>query len=213
MRRWPLIAAIVYVALVVAGLFVVPTAPEVSASATRLVRYYRAHGDEVRLLTWLAAISTIPLVLLVARLRQTLTGTSRDVMLLGAVGLVVPTTIWTWLGAGLALHAATMRADGARLVNDVRAYFGPVLTVSIILLVLPLGLAAWRGSGRLPRWFAWLTFGFAAEQAAESLTILGTRGFAAPGGAWNFEVGAVLFLVWILAGGLAVSTPTRIAST
>jgi hypothetical protein len=48
MKRWPLFAAIVYVVLLFAGLFVVPAAPEVTASGARLVRYFRDHGDGVR---------------------------------------------------------------------------------------------------------------------------------------------------------------------
>jgi hypothetical protein len=195
-----------YVVLVVIGLFVVPTAPDATTSGDHIVRYYRSHADDVRLLTWFAAVATIPLVLLIARLRQALAGTSRDVMLLGAVGVVAPTIVWTWFAAGLALHPATMTTANARLVNDVRSYFGPVLTVSILLMIVPIGLAAWHTTAGLPRWLAWLTAVFALEQAAETMTIFSTRGFSAPGGAWNFGVGAVLFLVWVLAAGVATTT-------
>ena len=52
MKRWPLFAAIAYVVLLFAGLVVVPAAPEVTASGARLVRYYRDHGDGVRVVTW-----------------------------------------------------------------------------------------------------------------------------------------------------------------
>ncbi len=156
-RRWPLYAAIAYVVVVLVGLFAVPAAPEVTASGARVVRYYQDHGDGVRIATWLATISAIPFVLLVAWLRSRLSGIGRDVLLFGAVGYVVPTVVWTWLSAGLALHPQSLDPHMARAVSDVHAYFGPVLTVSVILLIAPVGIAAWRGTGGFPRWIGWIT--------------------------------------------------------
>jgi hypothetical protein len=205
MKRWPLFAAIAYVVLLFAGLVFVPVAPEVTASGARLVRYYQEHGDAVRLATWLGAWSMVPIVLLVAHLRSRLTGISRDVTLLGAAGVVVPTVVWLWFNAGLALHPDTLDPHVARTIADVSAYFGPVLTVSIILLIAPIGLAAWRREGGYPRWLAWLTIVFAAEQSIETITIFGHRGFFAPGGPMNFTLGAGLFLIWVLGAGIAAS--------
>jgi len=205
MRRWPLFAAIAYVVLLFAGLVVVPAAPEVTASGERVVRYYQDHGDGVRWAMWLGTWSTVPIVLLVAHLRSRLAGTGRDVMLLVAAGLVVTTAVWSWFNAGLALHPRTLDPHVARTVADVSAYFGPVLTVSIVLLVVPIGLAAWRGEGGFPRWLAWLTIVFALEQSVETVTVLGKRGFIAPGGPMNFTLGAGLFFVWVIAAGVAAA--------
>ena len=99
----------------------------------------------------------VPIVLLIAHWRSRLTGMGRDVMLLGDAGLVVSTIVWSWFNPGLALHADMLDPHVARTVADVSAYFGPVLTVSIVLLIVPIGLAAWRGEGGFPRWLAWLT--------------------------------------------------------
>lgn len=206
MKRWPLIAAIAYAVLVCAGLTIVPAAPEVSVSGARLVRYYQDHGDGVRLAMWLSAWSMVPIVLLIAHLRSRLVGTGRDVMLLGAVGLVVPTILWSWFSLGLALHPTALDPKVARTVADVSAYFGPVLTVSIILLIVPIGLAAWRREAGLPRWLAWLTVVFALEQSIETITVFGKSGFVAPGGAMNFTLGAGLFLVWVVAAGAATAS-------
>ncbi len=203
MRRWPLAAAISYAIIVGVGLFVVPAAPEVTAPGTTLVAYYTRHAQGVRLVAWLGAISLVPLALLIAHLRSRIEGIGRDVMMLGAVGLVTSTMIWLWFGAGLALHARTLQPQTARAVADVSEFFGPILTVAVILLVGPIGAAAWRRSGGLPRWLAWLTIGLVAEQLAETTTIFGRSGFAAPGGAMNATVGAGLFLVWIVAAGIA----------
>jgi hypothetical protein len=85
----------------------------------------------------------------------------------------------------------------------VSAYFGPVLTVSIVLLIAPIGLAAWRGDGGFPRWLAWFTGVFALEQSIETITVFGKRGFIAPGGPMNFVLGAGLFVAWVIAAGAA----------
>ena len=90
---------------------------------------------------------------------------------------------------------------------------GPVLTVSIILLIVPIGLGAWRGEcGLLTTQLAlaWFTFVFAVEQVSRSrrstLTVFGKRGFIAPGGPMNFTLGAGLFLVWVISAGVAASS-------
>ena len=207
MRRWPLLAAIAYVVPLFAGLFVLPAAPEVNVSGARLVRYYSDHGNGIRVVTWLSTVSMVPIVLLLSHLRSRLMGMSRDVMLFGAVGLVVPTTIWSWFNAGLALHAGSLDPHVARTVVDVSLYFGPVLTVSIVLLIAPIGLAAWRGEGGFPHWLVWITALFGLEQSIETITVLGKRGSIAPGGPMNFMLGAGLFAVWVIAAGAAVSAP------
>jgi len=205
--RWcALIASAAYVVIVAVGLFAVPAAPGVDASGSRLVSFYAAHASGVRLVTWLGALSLVPLALLVANLRARVThGVSRDITMLGGAGVLSSTIIWLWFGAGLALHAHGMAPATARALADTSAYFAPTLTASIILLITPVGLAAWRGDSGLPRWLGWVTIAFAFEQTVETVTILGRRGFIAPGGAMNFDVGAVLFLVWVLAAGIALS--------
>src|ERR1700737_3789177 len=185
MKRWPLFAAIAYVVLLFAGLLVVSNAPDVTDTGARTVRSYRNHAVGGRVVTWLTTVSAVPLVLLVAHLRSRLTGLGRDVMLLGAASLVISTIAFSWVAAGLALHADTLDPRVARTLTDVSDYFGPVLTVSIILLIVPIGLAAWRREGGFPRWLAYLTAVFAVEQAVETVTVFGKSGFIAPGGPMN----------------------------
>lgn len=207
MRRWwPLLAACGYVVLLFAGIFVIPAMPEVTASGARLVRYFQDHRNGVHVLTWMSAWSMVPLVLLIASLRARLVGMARDVMLLGAVGVVSATIVWSWINAGLALHPSTLDPGVARTIADIGAYFGPVLTISIVLLILPVGLSAWHGKAGFPRWFALVTIVFAVEQSLETVTVFGRRGFIAPGGPMNFTLGAGLFIVWIICAGVAAST-------
>jgi len=203
MKRWPLFAAIGYVVLLTGGAVIIPTMPDVNDSGDKLVAYYQDHSDGVRVATWLITLSMIPIVLLIAHLRSRVMGMRRDVLLLGGAGLVVSTSVWSWFSVALALHADTLDPQVARTIADVGAYFGPVATVSIVLLIVPIGLTAWEGNGGFPRWLAWLTAVFALEQIIETITVMGKRGFIAPGGAMNKTLGAGLGVVWIIAAGAA----------
>jgi hypothetical protein len=206
MKRWPLYVAIAYVILLFAALSAAPTAPGVSASGATLVRYYRDHGSALRVSGWLLAWSTVPLVLLFAALRTHLRGLGRDVMLLGAAGVVVAGTVFAWLALGLALHPNTLDPGVARTVTDISLYFGPLLTVLIVVMIAPIGIAAWRNDG-FPKWLAWVTLVFVIEQSIETITIFGKHGFIEPGGAMNLRLGAGLYLVWLICAGAAVAAP------
>ena len=162
----------------------------------------RRQNTALRLTAWLGTLAVIPFVELIADLRTRLSGIARDVMLFGAIGFVVETIVWSWFHVGLALHAATLAPATARALDDIGAYYGPVLTATMVLFIAPLGIAAWQGTAGLPKWFAWVTAVFAAEQLVETITIFGKEGFIAPGGSMNFQLGAGLFFgvglgIWI----------------
>jgi hypothetical protein len=204
-RWWPLLAAIVYVIGTVAAAFALPKAPGVSASGAALVRYYRDHADTLRTATWLLTWALVPFVILMAHVRSFLSGLCRDVMLISVTMFAATGTVWTWFNAGLALHAATLDPHVARTLVDISVYFGPILTVADVLLAGAIGIAAWRGDGGLPRWLAYFSAVFALEQAIETITIFGKSGFIAPGGDMNFQLGAGLLFVWLIALGTATS--------
>jgi hypothetical protein len=204
-RWWPLLAAIVYVIASFAAIFAVPKAPDVTASGEVLVRYYRDHADTLRTGTWLLTWAFVPFVILMAHVRSFLSGLCREVMLISVTLFAATGTVFTWFNAGLALHATTLDAHVTRTLVDISAYFGPILTVTDVLLAGAIGLAAWRGDGGLPRWLAYFSAVFALEQAIETITIFGKTGYIAPGGDMNFQLGAGLFLVWLIALGVATS--------
>lgn len=204
-RRWPMFAALAYALLGLGGLFLLPKPPEVDATGQELVAYFKDNNGSVRAVTWLLTLSLLALVPLIAAIRERLVGIGRDIMLIGATSVTILTVVWAWTSAGLALHPDTLDPDVARTVTDVAAYYGPTLTAMVILFAAPVGLAAWHQRGGLPRWLAWLTLVLVVEQLVETTTTIGTRGFFAPGGPMNLELGAGLFLLWVLATGVAVS--------
>ena len=204
-RWWPLLAAIVYVLATFASLGALPKAPDVNASGETLVRYYRDHADGLRTATWVLTWALVPFVILMAHVRSFLSGLCRDVMLISVAMFVTTGTVWTWFNVGLALHASTLDPHVTRTLVDISLYFGPILTVADVLLAGAIGLAAWRGDGGLPRWLAYFSAVFVLEQAIETITIFGKSGFIAPGGDMNFQLGAVLLVVWLIALGAATS--------
>jgi hypothetical protein len=205
-KRWPVWAASTTAVLFVAAQAVVPTPPKLGATGEQVVKYYQDHANGVRLSVWIAAVSLIPFVSLLAWARRRLRGMSRVVMFLGAIAVLVETTLLSWMNGGLAVHASTLDPHVARTVLDIGAFYGPVLTVSVIVLALPIGLAAWKGTGGFAKWLAWVTAVLVVEQVIETVTIFGKSGFTAPGGAMNNVLGAGLFLVWFICVG-AAATP------
>lgn len=205
-RRWPLFAALAFTLLFVFGQLVVPTPPQARASGAKVIAYYQEHRKAVRLSVWFTALAGIAFVPLIAWLRQHTRGLGRDVFLIAATAIVVETTIWTWFSAALALHPGALTPGTARTIMDVAAYYGPVLTVTVILLVAPVALASWNGANGAPRWLAWLSVALIVEQAIETLTVFGTSGFVAPGGPMNLVLGAGLFVIWVIACAAALPT-------
>jgi hypothetical protein len=74
------------------------------------------------------------------------------------------------------------------------------------MMLAPVVVLAFRGEAGLPRWLGWLAGIALAEQIVESITIFGTRGFTAPGGPMNLELGAALTTIALLAIGVVVAT-------
>jgi len=126
----------------------------------------------------------------------------RDVFLVGAISYLVAVEIGTWSWAGLALHADQLNPAIARTVLDVVIFLGPVLTGSTTTMMAPATLLALRGRAQLPLWLGALGAVAIFEQAAETITIFGARGFLQPGGAMNMQLGAMLTLMWLLAFGV-----------
>src|SRR5262249_45190013 len=108
MKRWPLLAALAYVVMLVVAASFVPAAPEASASGAKVVRYFQDHGTALRASLWLSTWAVVPLALLIAALRARLTGIARDVMLIGAAGVVIMTVAFNWFSLGLALHPGNL---------------------------------------------------------------------------------------------------------
>jgi hypothetical protein len=193
-----LMAAVAAVVFYGIGLAELGTSPAATESSLHLVRWFVDNGGNVQWFVWSITMATPLLATTFALLRRLLPPPYRDVFLIGAITTLATTAVYTWIWAGLALHANHMRPPIARAVFDIAIFYGPVLTGSTTTMIAPVTLLALRGRAGLPRWLGVVGAIAFAEQAIETITIFGANGFTQPGGAMNMQLGAGLTLAWLL---------------
>ncbi len=205
-RRTPLVAAAAFAVLSVCATVLVPGGPGVERPGADIVDHLAAHTGMIRLQALLGALALLALVVVIGYGRDRLDGPAGYVFTVGAAVLIAQVGISTWFGAGLALHAGSLEPATARALADIASMRGPVLTVAAIMLAGPVVWAARQG--RFPRWLAVIAAVFVVEQFVELLTIIGPVGsFIAPGGPMNVYLGGVLFVLFVVALGLALALP------
>jgi hypothetical protein len=134
-------------------------------------------------------------------------GTAGRLFLFGATCVAAVTIVQSWLMAGLARRTGSLDAATARTLYDVATYWGPTLT-AFTLLTLGAVVYASFGEHTLPSWLGYVAVVAFAEQLVETMTIVSTSGFTAPGGPMNSILGAGLtLLVWLLTGIVAARQP------
>lgn len=202
--RIPLLCAVAVLALYGTGTAFLGTPVKVEDSPAQAVAWLQKHHDDVPVMAMNYMLALVPFLVLVAWTRRALPAIYGYAFLAAAACFVAQSVIATWLVSGAALHADSIDPKTARALLDVGAYYGPMLTTTDVVMAGAVALAVFQGSA-LPRWLGWISAAFVLEQLAETTTVYGTSGFAAPGGAWNLVLGAGFFLVWILALGFALS--------
>ena len=128
--------------------------------------------------------------------------------LLGMAAFVVETAVQAWCWAALALHPRSLEPATARLVLDVASFWGPVLTGATTTMIGAVTVLGLRARPVIPRWLTTLGAVAFTEQFVETITVFGSHGFAAPGGAMNILLGAGRTAVWF--GGLVVWAALRL---
>ena len=191
-------SAVAVAILSVAAVLVLGTRPGADDSGAQVVAWFREHHDGVRWFVWVITVGMPPTALMFVLLRRLIPKPHSDVFLVGSVTIVVTTMVQAWTWAGLALHADRLEPATARTVLDVSLFWGPVLTAATITMMAPVTLLALRGQAGLPSWLGVLGVIAIAEQAIETITIFGSKGFTEPGGAMNLQLGAGLVLAWML---------------
>jgi hypothetical protein len=207
-RRFPLAAAIAFAVLSVLAVVVVPLGPGIEKSGSDVVEHVGAHAGMIRLQALLIALAMLAAVVIVGYARDRLDGPAGYMFTVGAAVLIAQVGVQVWFSAGLALHPASLDPATARVLADISSMWGPLLTVSAIVVAGPV---LWGGRhGRFPRWMALIAAVFVVEQFVELLTIIGPVGsFIAPGGPMTVFGGGALFGVFFFALGLSVALPNR----
>jgi hypothetical protein len=179
--------------------------PGPNDSGAAVVAWFHHHAGSVRMWLWLLTLSMPLLGVFGALVRAELPQPHGDVFFAGVIAFVVETSTQGWLWAGLAWHTNQLQPATARSFLDVASFWGPVLTSSTVLTLVPVTLVALRGNGGLPRWLAYAAGAATVEQLVETITIFGNHGFAAPGGPMNTLLGAGLVAAAWLGLGLSLA--------
>jgi hypothetical protein len=185
-----------------AALAALGTPPDASATGEQVAAWFVANAASVRWFGWLTTISAPFVAVMIAILRTLLPAPHRDVFLLGGAGLLVTGCVQAWIWLGLALHPGQLDAPVARTLLDVAVFWGPVLTAFTMMMIGPVTVVAFERDSAMPRWLALLGAVTFVEQAVETITVFGEKGFLEPGGAMNMQLGAGLFFVWWIGFGL-----------
>lgn len=207
MRRSTLLLAVTigFALLYGAASIALGTPPDAGDSAASVVRWFGAHDGNVRVWLWLLTLSVPLFAIYAAIIRGVLPAPHRDVFLFGAIAFAVETAVQGWIWGALALHPHDLTGNEARLVLDVALYWGPVLTGAIATMLGAVAVAILTGATQLPRWLGIVLAIATAEQLLESLTIFGHRGFFAPGGPMNLDVGAGVSAIALIALGITAA--------
>jgi hypothetical protein len=197
--------------LYLVGAVALGSPPSVTDSPAKVATWFTDHRDAARLYAWTAAFGTLAFAVVAGVIRGALPAPSRDVFLLGAAAFIVETAIQAWCWGALALHAGSPQPATARLVLDIASFWGPLLTGATTTMIGAVTVLGLRSPALIPRWLTGLGLVAFGEQAIETITVFGTHGFTASGGAMNTVLGAALTVVWL--GGLVVWAIGRLSDS
>jgi hypothetical protein len=204
-RRTPMIAGVAFAVMYTVALVMIPRLPGIDKPGSDIVAHVNEHSGAIRAQALLLAFGSLALVVLLGCARERLTGPASYVFTIGAAALLVQVFIATWITAGLALHPDQLGSATARTIADVVTMWGPMMTITNIMMAVPILLAA--NAGQFPRWLGIIAAVFAVEQLIETITIIGPPGsFISPGGPMNTYLGTPLFILFFLALGVALSS-------
>lgn len=201
--------------------------PTIESSGEEIVEWFTDNGGGARFYAWTATIISVALAVFGAQIASLLPKPNRYLLFAGVLGWVVAMQVQAWFWAGLALRPEGLDPGAARTLFDIPQYVGPVIngsTMTMALAFIPLGFGA---STMIPRWLAWLSVLFFAEQGIETITVFGQSGFIAPGGTMNVYLGGVIGVAWVIGvlvwgmkqldapadGAAAPDTPSRADAT
>lgn len=121
---------------------------------------------------------------------------------------MIENAIQAWVWAALALHPSSLEPGASRTFLDLASFWGPLLTGATITMIGAVTVLGFMRPPAIPRWLTVLGVIAFVEQVVETITIFGTGGFIAPGGAMNLILGAGLTLLWL--AGLTIWAAGRL---
>lgn len=187
--------------------------PDGGDTAATVSAWFRDHDGNVRTWLWLLTVSSPLFAVFAALIRSVLPAPHRDVFFVGAIAFIAETAVQGWLWGALALHPDAATPGTMQVLFAAASYWGPVLTSTTLMMLLPVAVAGLSGDTGWPRWVGLVAAVAAAEQLVETITVFGRHGFLAPGGPMNVYLGAGLTAVALVSMGVVgarlLSAPAR----
>ncbi len=172
--------------------------PTIDSSGQEIVRWFTDNATNAQVYAWTAAFAALTLAVFGGMVTSLLPQPNRYIFLGGVLGWVITGQVQAWIWAGLAFHPAGLDPATARVIFDIPQYWGPIVNGSTMTMAAAFAPLAFGRSGIIPRWLGWLSVLFFVEQAIETVTVFGTSGFFAPGGAMNLYLGGVIGMAWVI---------------
>ena len=176
------------------------SAPTINSSGEDIVAWFTANGTNARIYAWTGAFFSLGFAIFGGQVASLLPRPSRYIFLAGTIGAAVTGQVQAWFWAGLAFHPEGLDPGAARAIFDITSFWGPLVNASTTAMSIAFVAIGFGAAAIIPRWLAWLSVVFFAEQAIETVTVFGQSGFIAPAGTMNVYLGGVIGFLWI--GGI-----------
>ncbi len=199
--RWTAVSGCVYVAAWVAGLLVAPSGPAVTAPASEVAAYYRAHGDAALLQTYLLdGVAGVALLVFAAAMHSALrrpegAGAPLATILVGGgIAAASVSLVQAALGTALCQQVAGRSAEMTQLLftlfNDADTF-----KMGGLALLVAAGATLAVRTRALPRWLGWVGAVLALALIVGGWSfVLGNAGLYTV-----LSVALPLLLVWVAA--------------
>lgn len=172
--------------------------PTIDSSGQQIVAWFTDHATNAQVYAWTAAFAALTLGVFGGMAAWLLPKPNRYILFAGVLGWVITSEIQAWFWAGLAFHPAGLDPATARTLFAIPQYWGPIVNGSTMTMAVAFIPLAFGAAPIVPRWLGWLSVLFFVEQGIETVTVFGTSGFFAPGGAMNIYLGGAIGMAWVI---------------
>lgn len=171
--------------------------PTVDWSGQDVLHWFTDNGTRARFYAWMGAFVSLGLTIFAGQVATLLPRPHRYIFLGGVLGVAITAQVQAWFWAGLAFHPEGLDPATIRTLFAIPAYWGPIINSSMVAMALPFAVLGFGTAPVIPSWLKWLSIMFLSEQAIETITVFGSKGFLAPGGAMNVYLGGILGFLWV----------------
>lgn len=170
--------------------------PTTESGGHDIQNWFAEHATGALFYAWTAPFFALALCVFAGMAAELLPKPHRYVLLLGAAGFAIETTVQAWIWGGLAYRPESLEPGAARTIFNISLFWGPLLNGATMTMAIALAAAGFGDSPLIPYWLKWLSIAFFLEQAVETITAFGESGFIARGGAMNVYLGGAFGFAW-----------------